>query len=566
MIAQAQLEIISGQSGNRFVRLAPGSQHQQLAHLLRYSQQRSFSGNQVILVVDGQALSGDWQALIRQSNVDEVIGWAFQKEHTVDLPIQAMANAVAARTYFAERSFSNTLFLVYAGSERTYTALLGYLGAPLHQAELRVNLDALRHNVDVHRSALSPGTSVAVMVKANAYGAGLVETARALERAGVEYLAVAYADEGLLLRQAGVRCPVMVLNTEPIAFGHFLQWQLEPVVYSFTVLEALADFLHHHHASMQVHLEFNTGMNRLGFEPAEAGRVGQYLLGRPGIRVVTAFAHLAASGAAAHDAFTTLQMQRFLDAHSELESTLAYPVSKHLLNSGGVARFPQYDMDMVRLGIGVYGADETGVLQPGLQTVMALQARVSQVRTLEAGETIGYSRAGQLAAGAKVATLGIGYADGVPRALSRGRHQVLINGQRAPIVGNVCMDMCMVDVSEVEGAEAGSVATIFGEAPPVEEVAKKLRTIPYEVFTAVGQRVRRVYTETGCGAAGAPGLHGDLISTVKNDKLLNYSLCPPAVILYGKAPPAEIVKGGCFLGCGILLILRRSSQYGNITQ
>lgn len=496
MMAKARLEIISGQSGNSFVRLAPDGQDQQLKHLLRYSLHRLSYASKRILVIDEPALTGDWQADIRQSDIDEVVGWGFSAEQAQHLPFKVLTNPPEARTYFSASSYFNTVFLVYAGKESRYTELLGYMGAPLHRTELLVNLDALRHNLAVHRSALKSGTSVAVMVKANAYGAGLVETARALESAGVEYLAVAYADEGVQLRQAGVRCPVMVLNTEPGAFEHFLQWQLEPVVYSFSLLEKLAVFLHRHGAVLPVHLEFNTGMNRLGFEPEEAGQVGRYLLGQTDIQVATAFAHLAASGDAAHDIFTERQMQRFLDAYAELKRTLPYSIHRHLLNSGGVARFPQYDMDMVRLGIGVYGADETSVLQPNLQTVMTLQASVSQVRVLKEGETVGYGRAGQQRAGSKIATLGIGYADGLSRLLSKGKHQVWINGHLAPIAGNVCMDMCMVDVSEVEGVEAGSMVTIFGATPSVEEVAEKLSTIPYEVFTSVGQRVRRVYTET----------------------------------------------------------------------
>ncbi len=298
------------------------------------------------------------------------------------------------------------------------------------------------------------------------------------------------------LRRAGVECPVMVLNTEIAAFEHFVQGRLEPVVYHFPLLRELAGLLDKHQVDMPVHLEFNTGMNRLGFEPQEAQALGRFISKQARIRVATTFAHLAASGASEHDRFTEQQMTRFVSACSELDHHLGYRAARHLLNSGGVARFPQYDMDMVRLGIGVYGADETSVLQPRLQKVMQLQACISQVRTLQAGETVGYSRAGQLPAGARVATLGIGYADGLPRALSRGRHQVQINGQLAPIAGNVCMDMCMVDVTNIPDVEAGSLATIFGVEPTVEVTADRLGTIPYEVFTNVGPRVRRVYRET----------------------------------------------------------------------
>ncbi|MCI4648747.1 alanine racemase [Phaeodactylibacter sp.] len=490
-----QVEIIGGENGNAYVRLPVGSPPQ-LEGLLHYAQQRPAYGGHCVLVADGEALPENWQSPLQERTVDQVIGWRFKEEVSAGRPFVALNSPVAARQYFSKHQFANTLFLVHAGDEPTCTDLLGYMGAPLHQATLQVDLDALHHNLEVHRSVLTPGTSVAVMVKANAYGAGLIETGRALERAGVDYLAVAYADEGLQLRRAGVECPIMVLKTELAAFEHFVQGRLEPVVYHFPLLKALAGLLEEHQVDMPVHLEFNTGMNRLGFEPEEARPVGEFIGRQAHIRVATAFAHLAASGAPQHDRFTEQQMAKFTAACTELDRHLGYRAPRHLLNSGGVARFPQYDMDMVRLGIGVYGADETSVLQTKLRTVMQLQACISQVRTLQAGETVGYSRAGQLPVGSKVATLGIGYADGVPRALSRGRHKVLINGQLAPIAGNVCMDMCMVDVTHIPDVEAGSLATIFGAEPTVEVTAERLGTIPYEVFTNVGPRVRRIYRET----------------------------------------------------------------------
>jgi len=490
-----QVEIIGGENGNAYARLPAGSLPQ-LQGLLLYAQQRPAYGGQCVLVGDREALPENWQLQLQDSTVDQIIGWGFKEEVSTGRPFVALSSPAAARQYFGSHRFSNTLFLVFAGSEPVYSDLLGYLGAPLHQATLLVDLDALCHNLEVHRSALKPGIAVAVMVKANAYGSGLIETGRALERAGVDYLAVAYADEGLQLRRAGVECPIMVLNTELAAFGHLVQGRLEPVVYQYSLLSALAARLDEYQVDMSVHLEFNTGMNRLGFEPEEAQAVGDFISRQAHLRVATTFAHLAASGAPEHDRFTEQQMFKFAAACTELDRHLGYRPRRHLLNSGGVARFPQYDMDMVRLGIGVYGADETSVLQPKLQTVMQLQACVSQVRTLQPGETVGYSRAGQLPAGARVATLGIGYADGMPRALSQGQHQVVINGQLAPVAGNVCMDMCMADVTGIPDVEAGSLATIFGVEPSVEVVARRLKTIPYEVFTNVGTRVRRVYRQT----------------------------------------------------------------------
>ncbi len=391
---------------------------------------------------------------------------------------------------------ANTTVLLYVADPEVRSRLMAQMGGPVHPAKLRVDLDHLRHNLEQHRAALKPGTQMAVMVKANAYGAGLIETARALEAEAVDYLTVAYVEEGVRLRRAGIKCPVMVLNPNSSGITALIEHNLEPVVGHFQLLNALNAIGERSGATLPVHLEFNTGMNRLGFEPEAAPRLSAFFQSQAGLKLETAFAHLAASGEAEHDAFTEHQAKRFSEAADTLRASVSSSFGRHLLNSGGIARFPQYDMDMVRLGIGLYGVDATQVLQPSLKRVMELQTEVAQVRVLQPGETVGYSRMGQVAPGRRIATLSIGYADGVPRALGNGRHQVLIRGQLAPLVGNVCMDMCMADVGHIPGVGIGDTVTVFGSQPTVQEVAKALNTIEYEVFTSVGERVCRAYQET----------------------------------------------------------------------
>ena len=490
-MGKAHFEIIHGDNGHAFVRFAPDSHGQSLLTLIQYGQQLPTYGGHRILLIDA-ALGTDMPDI---NGFDKVIFWGKVGQGASKGSI-VWSSPDQAREFLPDYPVAKSLILIYARDEATYAELYSYLGAPLHQGQLKVDLGALRHNIEVHRSVLEPSTGVAVMVKANAYGAGLVGVGRALEQAGVTYLTVAYADEGVALRKAGVQCPIMVLNTEINALEHFVSFQLEPVIYQFDLLIQLTEGLERHDGALSVHLEFNTGMNRLGFEPDEAGKIGHYLEGRTAVRAATAFAHLAASGEPQHDTFTLEQKELLLKACHDLEEKLGYKVQRHLLNSGGVARFPQYGMDMVRLGIAVYGDDETEVLQPDLQTVMTFEAKVSQVRILGADQTIGYGRHGRLPAGSKVATLGIGYADGVRRTLSNGNFAVNIKGQRSPIVGNVCMDMCMVDVSNVPGVQEGDVVTFFGDHLSVREMADVLNTIPYEVFTSVGPRVRRVYLDT----------------------------------------------------------------------
>lgn len=394
------------------------------------------------------------------------------------------------------QQLANTTVLLYVAGPENRSYLMGQMGGPVHPAKLRVDLDHLRHNLEQHRAALKPGTQMAVMVKANAYGAGLIETARALAAEEVDYLTVAYVGEGVRLRQAGIKCPVMVLNPDISGITALVQHDLEPVVGHFQLLNALNAMGEGRGTALPVHLEFNTGMNRLGFEPEAAPQLAAYFQSQRGLQLKTAFAHLAASGEAEHDGFTDRQAERFLEAVDALQVGGSGTVSRHLLNSGGIARFPQYDMDMVRLGIGLYGVDDTQVLQPSLRRVMELQTEVAQVRVLQPGETVGYSRMGQVAPGRRIATLSIGYADGVPRALGNGRLGVQIRGQMAPIVGNVCMDMCMADVGHIQGVSVGDIVTVFGDQPTVQEVARALNTIEYEVFTSVGERVCRAYQET----------------------------------------------------------------------
>jgi alanine racemase len=368
-----------------------------------------------------------------------------------------------------------------------------YLSRQAHPTVLEINLSALGHNLRTYRRLLQPGVGLMVMIKAAAYGAGSTEVARMLEYIGAEYCCVAYPDEGAELRQAGISAPIAVLNPEPASFNQLLRHRLEPTIYSLDQLRSLLAFLQGR--DLPIHLSLDTGMHRLGFDQHEIPALLQFLNENPGLKIASVFSHLAGSEDPVHDDFTAEQARRFVSMYEAIGGVLGYRPLRHLLNSNGISRFPQYQFDMVRLGIGLYGIDVSNTLPEPLQVMFSLKASISQVKEVAPGETIGYSRRALVTAPMRSATISIGYADGLPRLAGNGAYQVLIRGQLAPILGSVCMDMCMVDVSHIPAAQAGDQVEVFGPNLPVDHLARVAQTIPYEIFTGISQRVKRIYLQ-----------------------------------------------------------------------
>ena len=332
------------------------------------------------------------------------------------------------------------------------------------------------------------------MVKAFSYGSGTFEVANILQYNKVDYLAVAYIDEGIALRQAGITLPIMVLNPEPSAFEKLVEFKLEPEIYSFGLLDKFVKYAQLHNISQYpVHLKTDTGMHRLGFEGFELDALCDLLADNTYIRVNSIFSHLVASDAEEHDAFTRKQIKQFKQAFSQIEEALGYPVIKHLANTSAIIRWPDAQFDMVRLGIGLYGID-AAVPQHlnGLQPIATLKTSVSQVKNIIAGDTIGYNRKGSLLKDGRIATVRIGYADGYLRAFGNGVGKMLVKGVLVPTVGNIAMDMCMIDISAVEVKE-GDEVIVFNEQQTIEDLAQQIGTIPYEILTNISQRVKRVY-------------------------------------------------------------------------
>ncbi len=361
----------------------------------------------------------------------------------------------------------------------------------MHETILEIDLNALRNNLKIYKQHLKKDVMLMAMVKAFSYGSGSYEIASLLQHAGTDYLAVAYADEGVELRKAGIRLPIMVMNTETGGFDNLVQYKLEPELYSFNIMESFHLYLHQHAISnYPVHIKLDTGMHRLGFLPSDMGVLNNFLSTANHFKVRSVFSHLVASDDKTHDEFTNIQAQSFLQMAEKIEKQLGYAFLKHIGNTAAIHRHPDLQFDMVRLGIGLYGVDE----KQTLQNVTTLRTTISQIKNIKKGESVGYSRRGVVNKNSTIATVRIGYADGYSRILGNGAGKMLVNGQLAPVIGNVCMDMTMLDITGIAAAE-GDEVVVFGEALSVSEVAKWAQTIPYEILTNISQRVKRVYFE-----------------------------------------------------------------------
>lgn len=393
-------------------------------------------------------------------------------------------------TAFKSFEFNRSVVLLKGARRFEFERISALLEKKVHETIFEINLNALVHNLNVYRSKLLPTTRVMSMVKAFSYGIGTYEIAKVLEFHRVDYLSVAYADEGVALRREGIRVPIMVMNPEASGFDAILQYNLEPEMYTFSVLKKLIDAGNGDEVS--IHLEVDTGMKRLGFNESDIDDLIALLKQNPNIRIKSVFTHLVASEEKKHDEFTRDQINRFKSMVHKFELAFDYPILKHCLNSGGIVRFPEAQFDMVRLGIGLYGVDPSAKIQKELQHIGTLETVISQLRKIKAHETIGYNRKGTVNQDSVIATAAIGYADGLNRKLGNRKGYMVVNGQRAPIVGNICMDMTMIDVTHIPCKE-GDKVIVLGQDPNLQEMAEKLGTIPYEVLATVSQRVKRVY-------------------------------------------------------------------------
>ncbi len=440
-----------------------------------------------------------------QHKIDRVIGIGlniskylkFENEtatYTIQNEFYPSTEDFISRFRFSD--FRDEVILVKGARIFCFEQIIQLLELKVHQTELEINLNAVAHNLQQYQKLLQPSTKLMAMVKAFAYGSGGAEIANTLQYQKVDYLGVAYADEGIELRKAGITLPMMVMNAESETFETLINNRLEPVIFSFSILKALDIFLKREGIKdYPVHLEIETGMNRLGFAVQEMDDLCREIKATSSFKVQSVFSHLAASEDPMQDEFTNKQYDQFVNACSTLQKDLGYDFLRHISNSAAILRHPQMQMDMVRLGIGLYGIDSSSSGKLDLQPVATLKSTIAQIRNLKAGETVGYNRKGIIEKDAAVATVSIGYADGFTRRLGNGAGKVWIRGQLAPVIGTVCMDMVMVDVTSIGGVKQGDEVIIFGKEISIQELANWAGTIPYEIMTGISERVKRVYYE-----------------------------------------------------------------------
>ena len=403
------------------------------------------------------------------------------------------ADTAALSLQLRSLNFKDETILIKGSRSFEFERISRALVQKAHETVMEINLNALIGNLNFYRSKLKPGVKVMAMVKAFSYGSGTFEVANILQYNKADYLAVAYIDEGVALRKAGITLPLMVLNPEGSAFDKLTEFTLEPVLYSFTLFDNFIKYaLENNITSYPVHLKIDTGMHRLGFEDFEVETLCNILNNNKHVNVRSVFSHLVAGDAQQHDDFTLKQIDIFVIAYKKIEDVLQYRVIKHLLNTSGVTRWPAAQFDMVRIGLGLYGIDTAIEDGSGLQPVATLKTSVAQVKKVKEGETVSYNRSGSLLKDGSIATVRIGYADGYLRAFGKGVGKMLVKGQLLPTVGNITMDMCMLDSTGVDIKEGDEVIVFDGERK-IEELAAEIGTIPYEILTNVSQRVKRVY-------------------------------------------------------------------------
>ncbi len=443
---------------------------------------------------DEEEVYGEVARLVKKTGIDKFIGIG-----SALLRNSKLFNPEARFFYstdefvrsFNSSEFRNETILLKGARIYEFERIGKMLEQQIHQTVLEINLDAISHNLNEFRRYLNPGTGIMAMVKAFAYGAGSAEIASLLEYHRVSYLAVAYSDEGVELRRSGVTLPVMVMNPDPSATELMIKYNLEPEIYSFSSLEQFISTASKHGIiSYPVHIKVDTGMHRLGFMPEDIEKLSTIIRNTDCIKVMSVFSHLAASENPELDYFSHSQAELFNKAVAEIKSATGYSFMRHLLNSSGISRFPQYQFEMVRPGIGIYGVGHFKGLS--LKTAGRFKTRISQVKKIKSGEPVGYGCADVSDNDRIIAILPVGYADGLNRKLGNRNGNLFINGVKIPIIGHVCMDMCMADITGIN-VSIGDEAEIFGENISIEELADKIGTIPYEILTSIPGRVKRVF-------------------------------------------------------------------------
>ncbi|MBC7695517.1 MAG: bifunctional UDP-N-acetylmuramoyl-tripeptide:D-alanyl-D-alanine ligase/alanine racemase [Burkholderiales bacterium] len=476
---------------------------------LHHQKQQNRGGKKVVILSDIEQ-SGKPSAelyeyvsrLVTQFQIDQLIGIGKEissQKHLFKTEANFFINTesfVAESKTNPDLQFHNSIILLKGARSFGFEKISKQLQQKSHDTILEINLNSLLHNLNFYRSQVGKDTKIMCMVKATGYGSGSTEIAFTLQHHHADYLAVAYADEGVELRKAGIHLPIMVMSPEESSYDDMIEYRLEPEIYSFKIAKEFLHALQHKAIteSYPVHIKLDTGMHRLGFEEEHLDELCSLLKKETLFKVKSIFSHLVASDDKSFDEFTNTQISLFEKMASQIENAIGYHAIKHICNSGAITRMKQAHYNMVRLGIGMYGVGFNEIEKQNIQNISSLKTRISQLKHLQAGDTVGYNRKGIASQQTTIATIPIGYADGFSRKLGSGNYAVFINGKSCKTIGNICMDMCMVDVTFVNCQE-GDEVIVFETTEQLMELSKAMETIPYEVLTGISSRVKRVYVQ-----------------------------------------------------------------------
>jgi len=475
-----------------------------------HHQKHQHRGGQKIVILSDIEQSGklSWELyhhvakLIAQFQIDVMIG--------IGKEISSQKQLFATKAYFFENThafitesknnlelhFHNAIILLKGARSFGFESISKSLQQKSHDTVLEINLNRLIHNLNFYRSQMSNDVKIMCMVKATGYGSGSAEIAFTLQHHHADYLAVAYTDEGVELRKSGIHLPIMVMSPEESSYDDMIEYRLEPELYSFKVFDDFLQALQHNAITepYPIHIKIDTGMKRLGFEKHQITELCDVLKNTPLLKVKSIFSHLVASDDKNFDDFTNMQLMLFETSATQIENTIGYKTIKHICNSGAITRFQKAHYNMVRLGIGLYGVGFNDLEKHHLENISSLKTLISQIKIVDPGETVGYNRKGVASTKRTIATIPIGYADGFGRILGNGNFSVFINQQPCKTIGNICMDMCMVDITNVKCQE-GDEVIIFETNAQLMDLSKAMQTIPYEVLTGISSRVKRVYVQ-----------------------------------------------------------------------
>ncbi|OQA94534.1 MAG: Alanine racemase [Bacteroidetes bacterium ADurb.Bin217] len=496
-----RLEQKSGKHSCTIINDSYNSDLQSLTVALQFLSQQNQHPNKTLILsdlkqtgTDKQTLYSHIASLIQSYGISKCIGighdvQTYLKPH---IPKGLFFNrTIDFLEAYPTLQFHNEAILLKAAREFEFETIAKKLEFQTHQTVLEINLNAILYNLQYFRSYLDARTKVMVMVKAFSYGSGSYEIANILQNNKVDYLAVAFADEGIELRNAGITVPIVVMNPETGMMQQIFEHTLEPSIHNWFALEEFKRYCSSHpEAIHQCHIKIDTGMARYGFAPSEITQLVEELHAITNCSIRSVFSHLVGSDDSQFDAFTEQQISTFVQSSSHICAQFSYPILRHILNSAGIERFSTYQFDMVRLGIGLYGISATH--ENNCMHISTLKTFISEIRTMPAGTTVGYSRKGSVKRDSRIGVLPIGYADGLNRKLSNGVGTVIVNNTEVPIIGNICMDATMIDLTDVD-AEIGDEVILFGKDLPITRMAEKLETIPYEIITSVSRRVKRLY-------------------------------------------------------------------------